>query len=37
MAVRDCALRINQLFERANAGFEEVKARIAPGRSLSTH
>jgi len=36
-AVRDCALRINQLFERANVEFEEIKARIAPGRSFSTH
>jgi hypothetical protein len=36
-AVRDCAMRINQLFERANAEFEEVKVRIAHGRSFSTH
>jgi len=36
-AVRACAIRINGLFEAANAEFEEIKSKIAPGRSFSTH
>jgi len=36
-AVRGCALRINGLFEAANAEFEEIKAKLGPGRSFSTH
>jgi len=36
-AVRGCAMRINQLFEEANVEFEEIKSKLAPGRSFSTH
>ena len=36
-AVRGCAVRINGLFEAANAEFEEIKSKLAPGRSFSTH
>lgn len=36
-AVRGSAMRINLLFEQANAEFEEIKTRLAPGRSFSTH
>ncbi len=36
-AVRGCAVRINGLFEQANAEFEEIKSKLAPGRSFSTH
>ena len=36
-AVRGCAVRINGLFEQANAEFEEIKVKLAPGRSVSTH
>ena len=36
-AVRACALRINGMFEAANAEFEEIKVKLAPGRSFSTH
>ena len=36
-AVRACAMRINGCFEAANAEFEEIKSRLAPGRSFSTH
>ena len=36
-AVRACAVRINGCFEAANAEFEEIKSRLAPGRSFSTH
>ncbi|HEX4098844.1 MAG TPA: hypothetical protein VHX64_19100 [Caulobacteraceae bacterium] len=36
-AVRACAIRINGLFEGANAEFEEIKTKLAPGRSFSTH
>jgi hypothetical protein len=36
-AVRACAIRINDCFEAANAEFEEIKGKLAPGRSFSTH
>ena len=36
-AVRACAVRINGCFEAANAEFEEIKSKLAPGRSFSTH
>ena len=36
-AVRACAMRINGCFEAANAEFEEIKVKLAPGRSFSTH
>jgi hypothetical protein len=36
-AVRGCAVRINGLFEAANAEFEEIKTRLGPGRGVSTH
>ena len=36
-AVRACAMRINGCFEAANAEFEEIKTKLAPGRSFSTH
>ena len=36
-AVRACAVRINGCFEAANTEFEEIKSRLAPGRSFSTH
>jgi hypothetical protein len=36
-AVRGCAVRINGMFEAANAEFEEIKTKLAPGRSFSTH
>ena len=36
-AVRGCAVRINAMFEAANAEFEEIKARLGPGRGASTH
>ncbi len=36
-AVRACALRINACFEAANAEFEEIKAKLPPGRSFSKH
>jgi hypothetical protein len=36
-AVRGCAIRINGMFEAANGQFEEIKAKLAPGRSFSTH
>ena len=36
-AVRGCAVRINNMFEAANAEFEEIKGKLAPGRSFSTH
>lgn len=36
-AVRGCAVRINDLFEQANGEFEEIKSKLAPGRSFSTH
>ncbi len=36
-AVRGCAVRINSLFEQANVEFEEIKSKLAPGRSFSTH
>lgn len=36
-AVRGCAVRINDLFEQANIEFEEIKSKLAPGRSFSTH
>ena len=35
-AVRGCAVRINGLFEQANAEFEDIKVKLAPGRSVST-
>ena len=36
-AVRACAIRINSCFEAANAEFEEIKGKLGPGRSFSTH
>ena len=36
-AVRACAVRINGCFEAANAEFEEIKSKLAAGRSFSTH
>jgi hypothetical protein len=36
-AVRGCAVRINGLFEAANAEFEEIKSKLGPGRGVSTH
>ncbi len=36
-AVRGCAVRINGLFEAANAEFEEIKAKLRPGPGVSTH
>ncbi len=36
-AVRACAARINAMFTEANAEFEQIKTRLGPGRSFSTH
>ena len=36
-AVRACAVRINSMFEAANVEFEDIKVKLAPGRSFSTH
>jgi len=36
-AVRACAVRINGCFEASNAEFEDIKAKLAPGRNFTTH